>query len=280
VLLIPADLGLPTPRVGDTVTMTDQDGASSVDVTVDSFTDPYRKFAKKRPPAKGARYVLASVTLESTGDAPFAVERSGFLLRDANGYLWGATEIEYAKKPKVKDFRSVSLANGNRVKGLLGYQVPRDVALDGIYYQGRSGLFRLLDLSAGTPTTGTSSAPTCGEMNTWWTAVNPLLGRLVALPPFQEDAAPMDEAASEEMLADLQAIRSDLLEVPTPDSLVAIQRRTLGGLLLYERSAEDQVTAARGDADSLALSGQAFDAAQLVINDALDALKAAGLDDC
>jgi hypothetical protein len=280
VLLIPADLGLPTPKVGDTVAMTDQGGAA-VDATVDSFVDPYQKFAKKGPPAKGARYVLASVALENAGDAPFAVERTGFLLRDANGYLWGPTDIEYAKKPKVKDIKSVSLAKGNRVTGLLGYQVPKDVALDGIYYQGRSGLFRLLDLSAGTPATGTSTAPTCDEMTTWWAAVNPLLGRLVALPPFQAGAAPMDQAASEQMLTDIQSIRGDLLEVLTPDSLVDIQRRTLGGLLLYERSAEDQVTAARdGDADALALSGQAFDAAQLVVKDALAALTAAGLDDC
>jgi hypothetical protein len=103
----------------------------------------------------------------------------------------------------------------------------------------------------------------------------------VALPPFQEDAQPMDEAASEEMLAEIQAIRSELAGVEAPPTLADVHHRVLGALLLYERFAADQVTAAgSGDEDALALSGSAFDAAQLVINDALAALSGLGFDDC
>ncbi len=282
VLLIPADLGLPTPQVGEAVTLTDQDGAT-VDVTVKSVVDPYKRFAKDRRPASGARFVLATVMLQNTGDMPFAVDRSGFVLRDANGYMWGPTRIEHAKKPKLKDIDSVNLGKGNRVSGLLGFQIPKDVPAEGIYYQGRSGLLRLVDLAgdAAPGGGGVAAQPTCDEMRAWWAAVSPLLERLIALPPFQPGAGPMDLAASETMLKDIRAIRGDLLGVPTPDSLTSIQRRTLGGLLLYERSADDQVTAARdGDTDALALSQMAFDAAQLVAKDALDALDAAGLDDC
>jgi len=282
VLLIPADLGLPTPGVGDAVTMTDQDGAT-VDVTVTTVVDPYKGFAKDRRPVKGARFVLATISIENTGDTPFAVDRSGFVLRDANGYMWGPTRIEHRKKPKLKDIDSVRLGKGNRVTGLLGFQVPADVPAEGIYYQGRSGLHRLVALGdeAGTRDGVGEAQPTCQEMTAWWTAVSPLLERLVALPPFQSGAGPMDLADSEAMLSDIRGIRDDLLQGPTPDSLVDIQRRTLGGLLLYERSASDQVTAARdADADALVLSQMAFDAAQIVAKDALAALDAAGLDDC
>ena len=279
-LVIPADLGMPRPAIEEPVTMAAQDGAT-VQATITSVADPYKKFDKDRPPADGGRFVLFSATLENTGDGTFRIERNGFLLRDVNGKLWGLAEIAHAKKPKQRDIDSVDLAQGNRLNGLLPFQVPEDVALEALYYQGDGGFYRLLSLSdAGTLPVASGDA-TCEDMTPWWAAVNPLLGRLVALPPFQEDAGPMDEAASEEMLAELQSIRSEMHGVQVPAPLADVHDRLLGGLLLYERSAADQVTAARdGDEGALAVSRSAFDAAQLVTADALDALSDLGFDDC
>ena len=279
-LVIPADLGIPKPAIDEPVTMTAQDGAT-LEATVTSVADPYKKVDKERPPADGARYVLIGASLQNTGDGTFRIERNGFLLRDVQGKLWGLSEIEHAKKPKQQDIDSTDFASGNRVNGLLPFQVPKDVALEALYYQGDGGFYRLVSLSDAGAAPVAGDEATCEEMTAWWAAVNQLLQRLVALPPFQEDAEPMDEAASEAMLAEIQAIRSELAGVEAPPTLADVHHRVLGALLLYERSAADQVTAAgSGDEDALALSGSAFDAAQLVIADALAALSGLGFDDC
>jgi hypothetical protein len=279
-MLIPADLGMPRPTLDAAVAMRAQDGGT-VEATVKTIADPYKKFDKDRPPAKGGRFVLISASLQNTGDAPFRIERNGFLLRDVNGKLWGLSDITHAKKPKQKDIDSTDLAPGNRVNGLLPFQVPTDVALEGLYYQGDGGFYRLTSLSEAGPVPVDGAKATCEEMTAYWEAVSPLLQRLVALPPFQEDPAPMDEAASAEMLAEIQSIRADLQALELPPSLREIHTRMLGALLLYERSAADQVTGAReGDTAVLDLSRAAFDAAQMASQDGLAALDALGFDDC
>jgi hypothetical protein len=279
VLLIPADLGLPHPAVGDSVKVTERDGGSAA-VTIEAVVDPYKSFDKKRPPAPGSRYALVTASVGNAADKPFPLERGGFVLRDANGYLWGDTSIAYAKKPKLTDLDSVDLAKGDSVTGLLAFAVPDGTALEGLYYQSNAGLFRLADLS-GSSTDGGSAGPTCEVMQDYWSQVQPLLTRLLALPPFQNDAGPMDETASRAMLKQLQTIRADAAALDVPEGLADVQSRFLGAFLLYERSAQDQVTAAHdGDTAAFALSSAAFDAAQVVVQDALAALKALGFNDC
>jgi hypothetical protein len=79
----------------------------------------------------------------------------------------------------------------------------------------------------------------------------------------------MDEAASREMLAEIQAIRAEHLALIPPEPLVGIHRRFLGAFLLYERSALDQVAAQEAsDPELVAASAEAFEAAQLVGQDA------------
>ncbi len=279
-MLIPADLGMPRPSLDETVAMRAQDGGT-VEATVKTIADPYRKFDKDRPPAKGGRFVLIGASLENTGAAAIRIERNGFLLRDVNGKLWGLSKIAHAKKPKQKDIDSTDLAAGNRVSGLLPFQVPKGVALEGLYYQGDGGFYRLASFSDAGPVPVDGATATCEEMTAYWAAASPLLQRLVALPPFQEDAAPMDEAASAGMLEEIRSIRADLQALEVPGSLRDVHTRMLGALLLYERSAADQVTGARdGDTAVLDLSRAAFDAAQMASQDALAALDALGFDDC
>jgi len=83
------------------------------------------------------------------------------------------------------------------------------------------------------------------------------------------------------MLAELQAIRSEVPGIDVPATLVDVHGRVLGAMLLYERSAAEQVNAASsGDEEALALGRGAFYAAQVVIADALAALGDLGFDDC
>lgn len=278
VMLIPADLGTVRPAVGTPVTMARPD--STVVATVNTVTDPFKKFDKDRPPADGARYVVINASFENTGDTPFSLEQNGLMLRDARGALWGPTEVRPAKKSKVPDLDSAKLGPGNLVTGRLGFQVPADVELDGLYYQGDGGLFLLAGLAPGV-TTPPVAVATCADMQPWWAEVQPLMARLTALPPFQDSAPAMDLAASEAMLTELTSIVDAHLAVTAPEPLLATHRQFLGALVLYEASARDQVTAQEdSDVARLFRSQETFEAAQLAAADALADLDELGFGDC
>ena len=267
-LLIPADLGSARPEVGTPVDVFGADGAAAT-VTVTDAVDPFKAFAKGSGPPEGGRFVMVTGAFENTGQVPMRIERNGLLLRDVQGSMWGEASIEPAKKPKVPVLDSVDLAPGNKVTGRLGYLVPEDVALDGVYYQG-DGHLTLVASLAGAPAATTDAVLDCPAVAAWWTDVSALLQRLLALPYFSDDPAPMDEAASRQMLTEIQAIRAEHLALVPPEPLVEIHRRFLGAFLLYERSALDQVAAQEAsDPELVAASAEAFEAAQLVGRDAL-----------
>ena len=278
-LLIPADLGSARPEVGTEVPLVGAEGASAV-ATVSEVVDPFKAFAKERGPAAGARFVMVTGSFANTGQVPFRIERNGLVVRDVQGAVWGAASVEPAKKPKFKELDSTDLGPANKITGRLGYQVPEGVALDGVYYQGDGHLTLLASLSEPGGLT-TDGALDCPAVVAWWDQVNGLLQRLVALPPFQEDTAAMDLAASRLMLAELEAIRAEHLALTPPDGLAGVHRRILGAFLLYERSALDQVAAQEADDPALvAAAGEAFEAAQLVGQDSLAVLEEAGVEDC
>jgi hypothetical protein len=280
VILIPADLGSARPAVKTPVTIVGADDTQA-EATVTKVEDPYKAFDKDRPPVDGARFVMVTASFENTGETPFDLQTNGVLLRDARGSLWAPTEVTPAKKAKVPELASIDLGRGNLVTGRVGYQVPDGVDLEGLYFQGGGHLTRIAALAdAGTgPAPG--AGPTCEEMTAWWGDVDPLLQRLTALPPFQQDAGPMDLAASQAMLAELESIVADHLAVTPPDSLVPEHRRVLGALLLYERSARDQVAAQEASDEGLLFGSQeAFEAGQLAVAAALAELDAMGFEDC
>jgi hypothetical protein len=280
VILIPADLGSARPAVGTPVTLVGADEAQAV-ATVTKVEDPYKGFDKDRPPVDGARFVMVTASFENTGDTPFDLQTNGVLLRDARGSLWAPSEVTPAKKPKVPELESIDLGRGNLVTGRLGFQVPDGVDLEGLYFQGGGHLTRIAALSDAGSGPAPGAEPTCEEMTAWWADVNPLLQRLTALPPFQSDAGPMDLAASQAMLAELESIVADHLAITPPDSLVPEHRRVLGALLLYERSARDQVAAQEAsDPTLLLVSQEAFEAGQLAVAAALAELDVLGFEDC
>jgi hypothetical protein len=170
---------------------------------------------------------------------------------------------------------SVDLAPRNKVTGRRGYLVPKDVTLDGVYYEGDGHLTLLAALSEPGGASTSSAALDCTAVAAWWNDVSGLLQRLLALPYFSDDPTPMDEAATREMLAEIQAIRAEHLAIEPPVQLAEIHGRILGAFLLYERSAQDQLAAQGplGGEELIAASAAAFEAAQLVGQDALALMK-------
>lgn len=146
VLLIMADQAGPRPGVGTAVPLTGT-ASSGVIGTIERVEDPYRRFKKSRPPATGGRFVMVATSFENTGATPFALERADLVLRDARGALWAPAPVKPRKKPTLITLDSVGLAPGDRVRGRVGYQLPADVALDGLYYQSPGRFVRLADLS-------------------------------------------------------------------------------------------------------------------------------------
>jgi hypothetical protein len=269
------------PGVGTPVTMAGADEGASLVATAKSVDDPYKGFKKGRGPVNGARFVMTTISFENTGSIPFRVERFGVLLRDANGNLWAQADIEPAKKLKVPVLQSVDLSAGNLVTGRVGFQVPRDVDLEGLYLQAQGRLVQLVDFQRGDGVTPGTGAVGCEELRAWWAQVGPLMQRLLALPYFQEDAAPMDLAASQAALAELESITAAHLAIAPGEGLAEAHRRFLAGFLLYEESARSQVASQEAaDPSMLTRSGEAFEAAQIVMREAVAALTPLGYGEC
>jgi hypothetical protein len=283
ILLTVGDL-LPNehPAIGSPVDLaSNTEGAAAVG-TVKAVEDPYKKFDKDRPPADGARFVMTTLTFENTGTGPFRIEPSGIVLRDQDGNLWGRETVTPAKKAKIPVLESVTLDAGNKVTGRLGYQVPKGAVLEGLYFQGDGHMFQLADLDgAPTPTTEPTATVTCDQMQAWWADVLPLMSRVLVLPWFQSEAPAMDLAASKAALAELESISAAHVAISPPPGLVDAHRQFLGGFRLYEQSARDQVAAQEGnDLAKLSAAGETFEAAQIIMANALAALDPLGFNEC
>lgn len=233
------------PVVGTPVTIAGtSEGAVGVG-TVKSVDDPYQGFDKDRPPVDGARFVMAIISFESTGDSPFAVQPQGVVLRDVRGNLWARTDVTPAKKPKNPVLAEVDLAAGNLKTGRLGFQVPKDVALEGLYYQSGGRFFQLADLVGGTP----PAAGDCEGVEAWLTATTERLDRATEMS--LEDAAIELESLElhQPEYADLAAAQA---ADPVPAVAQPINDLVVGAFEAYAAALEMIVTA-DPDSEDIAL---------------------------
>lgn len=224
--------------VGEPAAYLDDSGNEQGIITVTEIIDPFTGYTEGFGPPEGSKYGPAAggwrsfrahqrVTREhGRRDVPDRAQRVPPPRRQREAV--GLSEIAHAKKPKQQDIDRIDLASGNRVNGLLPFQVPKGVAPEALYYQGDGGFYRLVSLSDPAIAPADGGEATCEEMTAWWAALDPSLRCLVGLAPFQEDAAPMDAAASEEMLAEIQAIRSDIHAVEAPATLAEVRPSARG----------------------------------------------------
>jgi hypothetical protein len=114
-------------RDPDGQAITDIEGNERATVTVIDAADPFENTAEGFVPTEGAHPVMLTVRIENTGDLPFEIRPDQFQAQDDQGYLWRPTSIPRTPEEVViPDLAYVTLAPGDRLTGMVGYEVPDD----------------------------------------------------------------------------------------------------------------------------------------------------------
>lgn len=139
------------PVVGDEATHTrlgEEDAA--VTISVLDIEDPFEDQADGNDPEEGMRYVTLTISLEATGSAVFAASPRDVVLRDTDGFLWTPTNINRGEDVAQPNLEDQPLAPGNRISGVLSYQIPEDTVIDRVLFMASNDqVFVLADVSQG-----------------------------------------------------------------------------------------------------------------------------------
>lgn len=139
------------PITGDEVTHTrlgEEDAA--VTLSVLDIEDPFEDQADGYDPEEGMRYVTLTISLEATGNAVFDANPRDIVLRDTDGFLWMPSNINRGENLTQPNLEDQPLAPGNRISGVLGYQVPEDTEIDRVLFMASNDqVFVLADVTQG-----------------------------------------------------------------------------------------------------------------------------------
>jgi hypothetical protein len=123
------------PAIGDEVLITDATGNEVGTIVIEGVEDPFEDYREGYEPAEDARYVLLAVAFEATGDEPLEADPNDLVLRDANGFHWQTATVYREEDDPRPDLQSQTMASGNRISGVVGFQVPETAELTHVYYQ-------------------------------------------------------------------------------------------------------------------------------------------------
>lgn len=145
---------VPVPIVGTPFLFVGQDGLSEIAITVAAVEDPFLDAAEGVQPQEGNRFVLLTMVYENLGNRPFETRPDQIVLQDADGYLRRSTTIQRGEDVTMPDLDWITMAPGDRISGVVGFEVPEDAELARVFYQPEpSRLLVLADLQAA-PVTG------------------------------------------------------------------------------------------------------------------------------
>lgn len=125
------------------VTVTDADGNELGTISVEDVEDPFEGYAEGYEPADETRYALVTAAFEATGEAPFEANPRGLVLRDSDGHHWTPYSI-VREDDNPPELQAQTMSPGNRISGVVGFQIPEDVELSALYYQPESSRLILL----------------------------------------------------------------------------------------------------------------------------------------
>jgi hypothetical protein len=128
-----------SPALGDEVTYTSlqTEGAEGIAVA-DDLEDPFEDLAEGYEPAQDSRYVVMTVSFESTGSGVLDADPYDLLLRDTDGFLWSFTSVP-REGGRLPELQAQLMSPGNRISGVVGFQIPEDAELSQLYWQPESG---------------------------------------------------------------------------------------------------------------------------------------------
>jgi hypothetical protein len=117
----------------DSFTFVDAEGADRAVITVIEVQDPFDEFAEASGPGEGAKFVIVTVSYEDTGPGPFETRPDQIVVQDADGYIWTSTGIQRPDGFEIPDLQYVQIAPGDRLSGMVGFQVPNDAEIVSVH---------------------------------------------------------------------------------------------------------------------------------------------------
>lgn len=167
---------LPRPRLRIPVRYVDADGEEVGLLTVLRIIHRFEDFDPADAPPDGQRYVLLTVTVENTGDAPLAFDPFSLFVRDATGTLYGERTVR--RVGRVSDATPVpgrelfarnpipggDLAPGELRTGVAGFAVPSEALItQALFAPSSDRLLILAELPPPRPPTATAATPTADD---------------------------------------------------------------------------------------------------------------------
>lgn len=118
--------------------LTDETGAPLAEIAVTTVADPFQGVAEGYEASPEGRLVAVTATVTNSGSAAFEVRPDSFGAQDADGYLWRQTSVQLPENPVIPVMTQVQIAPGDRITGLLVFELPAQAALATLVYQPES----------------------------------------------------------------------------------------------------------------------------------------------
>jgi hypothetical protein len=133
-----------TDSTGDPFTFVDAEGTERAVITVIEVQDPFGDFAEGYVPTEGTRVVTITVSYENTGPGPFETRPDHIVLRDTDGYLWSPASVQRSEDIEVPDLGYVQTAPGDRLSGMVAFQLPSESEIASVLLTPESSRLLLL----------------------------------------------------------------------------------------------------------------------------------------
>lgn len=134
----------PSAQLGDPFLYVDAEGVERASIAISAVEDPFEDFAPGYEPEADARYVLLTVVFENIGPGPFETRPDQIALQDAAGFIWSSASVERGEDVTIPILRSVEMAPGDRVSGVVAFQIPDEAEPARVLYQPESSRMLIL----------------------------------------------------------------------------------------------------------------------------------------
>ena len=130
--------GLPTlaqdPTSDIALEYSSLDGMQSGTITIRDIADDFTGFTPDGPPGPDRRFLALTVRFEAAEDKPFDAEPSRVRIQDSAGFIYGPVDISRPPDALPLVVEDQLLQPGDRVSGLIGFELPKDAVIDEIQY--------------------------------------------------------------------------------------------------------------------------------------------------